>query len=164
MTCVITHSAVRADGMAGGLVSTPQTRCSLVIFGVAAEECWEPGRSRAYLCPCCHKPRHLGGDDPHYLADKVGNDLAVRVFLGELAGDAGYRIDWSAVPPAALAAACDTGDPEPLSALLETAVALVEPTAASGAGGKRREVHTLAGTLGEVADQLRPADDPHPPS
>ena len=95
---------------------------------------------------------------------KVGNDLAVRVFLGELAGYAGYCIDWPAVPPAALAAACDTGDPEPLSALLETAVALVEPTAASGAGGKRREVHTLAGTLREVADQLRPADDPHPPS
>jgi len=95
---------------------------------------------------------------------KVGNDLAVRVFLGELAGDAGYRIDWPAVPPAALAAACDTGDPEPLSALLETAVALVEPTAASDAGGKRREVHTLAGTLREVADQLRPAGDPSLPS
>jgi hypothetical protein len=33
---------------------------------------------------------------------KTGNDDAIRVFLGLLADDAGYRIDWPAVPPAAL--------------------------------------------------------------
>src|SRR5664280_1757571 len=42
---------------------------------------------------------------------QTGNDEAIRVFLGLLADDAGYRIDWAAVPPAALTAACDTGTP-----------------------------------------------------
>jgi len=42
-----------------------------------------------------------------------GNAEAIRVFLGLLAEDAGYRIDWAAVPPAALTAAADTGDPDP---------------------------------------------------
>ena len=45
---------------------------------------------------------------------QAGNDEAIRVFLGRLADDAGYRIDWPAVPPAALTAAADTGDPDPL--------------------------------------------------
>ena len=53
---------------------------------------------------------------------QVGNDEAIRVFLSELADDAGYRIDWPAVPPAALTAAGDTGDPDPLRAVLQGAV------------------------------------------
>ena len=53
---------------------------------------------------------------------QAGNDEAIRVFLGELAADAGYRIDWPAVPPAALTAAAGTGDPDPLRAVLQGAV------------------------------------------
>ena len=85
------------------------------------------------------------------------------MFLGELADDAGYRIDWPAIPPAALTAAGDTGDPDPLRAVLQGAVHHIDPTAQTGAGRKRREVHTLADTLREVADQLRPPTDPAPP-
>src|SRR5664279_2330960 len=65
---------------------------------------------------------------------------AIRVFLGLLADDAGYRIDWAAVPPAALTAACDTGDPDPLRAVLQVAVDHIDPTR-TGGGRKRREVH-----------------------
>jgi cell filamentation protein len=50
---------------------------------------------------------------------QAGNDEAIQVFLSELAADAGYRIDWPAVPPAAVTAACDTGDPDPLRVVLE---------------------------------------------
>ena len=31
---------------------------------------------------------------------QAGNDEAIQVFLGLLAADAGYRIDWADVPPA----------------------------------------------------------------
>ena len=93
---------------------------------------------------------------------QVGNDEAIRVFLSELADDAGYRIDWPAVPRAALTAAGDTGDPDPLRAVLQGVVQHTDPTG-SGAGRKRREVHALADTLREVADQLRPPTDPAPP-
>ena len=92
---------------------------------------------------------------------QVGNDEAIQVFLSELADDAGYRIDWPAVPPAALTAAGDTGDPDPLRAVLQGAVQHTDPTGSS-AGRKRREVHALADTLREVADQLRPPTDPAP--
>jgi len=91
-----------------------------------------------------------------------GNAEAIRVFLGLLAEDAGYRIDWAAVPPAALTAAADTGDPDPLRVVLQGAVHHID-TAGKGAGRKRREVHALADTLREVADQLRPPTDPTPP-
>ena len=84
------------------------------------------------------------------------------MFLSELADDAGYRIDWPAVPPAALTAAGDTGDPDPLRAVLQGAVQHTDPTG-KGAGRKRRQVHALADTLREVADQLRPPTDPAPP-
>ena len=93
---------------------------------------------------------------------QLGNDEAIRVFLSELADDAGYRIDWPAVPPAVLTAAADTGDPDPLRAVLQGAVQHTDPTG-SGAGPKRRQVHALADTLREVADQLRPPTDPTPP-
>ena len=93
---------------------------------------------------------------------QAGNDEAIRVFLSELADDAGYRIDWPAVPPSALTAAGDTGDPDPLRAVLQGAVQHTDPTGSS-AGRKRREVHALADTLREVADQLRPPTDPAPP-
>ena len=36
---------------------------------------------------------------------QMGNDEAIRVFLSELADDAGYRIDWPAVSPSALTTA-----------------------------------------------------------
>ena len=94
---------------------------------------------------------------------QAGNDEAVRVFLDLLADDAGYRIDWAAVPPAALTAACDTGDPDPLRVILQGAVHHIDTTTETGAGRKRREVHALADTLREVADQLRPPTDPAPP-
>ena len=94
---------------------------------------------------------------------QLGNDEAIRVFLSELADDAGYRIDWAAVPPAALTAAGDTGDPDPLRAVLQGAVQHTDPATGKGAGRKRREVHALADTLREVADQLRPPTDPAPP-
>src|SRR5664279_3615326 len=84
---------------------------------------------------------------------QTGNAEAIRVFLSELADDAGYRIDWPAVPPAALTAAADTGDPDPLRVVLQGAVHHIDPTE-TGAGRKRREVHALADTLREVADQL----------
>jgi cell filamentation protein len=71
---------------------------------------------------------------------QTGNDEAIRVFLGLLADDAGYRIDWPAVPPAALTAACDTGDPDPLRVVLQGAVHHIDPTG-RGAGRRRREVH-----------------------
>ena len=93
---------------------------------------------------------------------QAGNDEAIRVFLGLLAADAGYRIDWAAVPRAALTAACDTGDPDPLRVVVEGAVDHIDATG-KGAGRKRREVHALADTLREVADQLRPPNDPAPP-
>ncbi len=93
---------------------------------------------------------------------QAGNDEAIRVFLGELADDAGYRIDWPAVPPAALTAACDTGDPDPLRVIPQGAVHHIDPTG-KGARRKRREIHALADTLREVADQRRPATDPAPP-
>jgi fido (protein-threonine AMPylation protein) len=93
---------------------------------------------------------------------QTGNDEAIRVFLGLLADDAGYRIDWPAVPPAALTAACDTGDPDPLRAVLQGAVQHIDPTG-TGGGRKRHEVHALADTLREVADQLRPPTDPAAP-
>ena len=44
----------------------------------------------------------------------------------------------------------------------EGAVHHTDPTG-TGAGRKRREVHALADTLREVADQLRPPTDPAPP-
>ena len=94
---------------------------------------------------------------------QMGNDEAIRVFLSELADDAGYRIDWPAVPPAALTAAGATGDPDPLRAVLQGAVQHTDPSTGTGAGRKRREVHALADTLREVADQLRPPTDPAPP-
>ena len=94
---------------------------------------------------------------------QMGNDEAIRVFLSELADDAGYRIDWPAVPPAALTAAAATGDPDPLRAVLQGAVQHTDPATGKGAGRKRREVHALADTLREVADQLRPPTDPAPP-
>ena len=94
---------------------------------------------------------------------QVGNDEAIQVFLSELADDAGYRIDWPAVPPAALTAAGDTGDPDPLRAVLQGAVQHTGSATGTGAGRKRREVHALADTLREVADQLRPPTDPAPP-
>jgi fido (protein-threonine AMPylation protein) len=59
---------------------------------------------------------------------QAGNDEAITVFLGELADDAGYRSDWAAVPPAALTAAGDTGDPDPLHAVLQDAVHHIDPT------------------------------------
>ena len=59
-------------------------------------------------------------------------------------------------------AAGDTGDPDPLRAVLQRAVQHTDPTG-KGAGRKRREVHALADTLREVADQLRPPTDPAPP-
>ena len=90
----------------------------------------------------------------------AGNDEAIQVFLGLLADDAGYRIDWPAVPPAALTAAGDTGDPDPLRAVRQDAVHHTDSTTGKGAGRKRREVHALADTLREVADQLRPPTDP----
>jgi len=93
---------------------------------------------------------------------QTGNEEAIQVFLSELADDAGYRIDWPAVPPAALTAACDTGDPDPLRAVLQGAVQHTDPATGKGAGRKRREVHALADTLREVADQLRPPTDPAP--
>jgi fido (protein-threonine AMPylation protein) len=90
----------------------------------------------------------------------AGNDETIRVFLGLLAGDAGYRIDWAAVPPAALTAATGTGNPDPLRVILQGAVHPIDPT---GTGGrKRREVHALADTLRQVADRLRPPTDPAP--
>jgi len=91
-----------------------------------------------------------------------GNAEAIRVFLGLLAEDAGYRIDWAAVPAAALTAAADTGDPDPLRVVLQGAVHHIDPTE-TGAGRKRREVHALADTLREVADQLRPPHGPAAP-
>src|SRR5664279_1862180 len=91
---------------------------------------------------------------------QAGNDDAIRVFLGLLADDAGYHIDWPAIPPAALTAACDTGDPDPLRVILQGAVHHTDTTTETGAGRKRREVHALADTLREVADQLRPPTDP----
>ena len=93
---------------------------------------------------------------------QAGNDVAIRVFLGLLAEDAGYRIDWAAVPPATLTAAADTGDPDPLRVVLQGAVHHIDPTE-TGAGRKRSEVHALADTLREVADQLRPPHGPAPP-
>ena len=93
---------------------------------------------------------------------QVGNDEAIRVFLSELADDAGYRIDWPAVPPSALSTAGATGDSDPLRVILQGAVQLIDPTG-KGAGPKRREVHALADTLREVADQLRPPHGPGPP-
>ena len=84
------------------------------------------------------------------------------MFLDLLAVDASYRIDWAAVPPAALTAACDTGDPDPLRVILQGAVHHIDTTG-TGAGRKRREVHALADTLREVADQIRPPTDPAPP-
>ena len=93
---------------------------------------------------------------------QTGNAEAIRVFLSELADDAGYRIDWPAIPPSALTAAGATGDPDPLRALLRRVVQHTDTTG-SGAGRKRREVHALADTLREVADQLRPPTDPAPP-
>ena len=89
------------------------------------------------------------------------SDEALQVVLGLLADDAGYRIDWHAIPPSALTAAADTGDPDPLRAVLQGAVQHTDPTGSS-AGRKRREVHALADTLREVADQLRPPTDPGP--
>ena len=94
---------------------------------------------------------------------QVGNDEAIQVFLSELADDAGYRIDWHAIPPAALTAAGDTGNPDPLRAVLQGVVQHTDPTTGKGAGPKRRQVHALADTLREVADQLRPPTDPAPP-
>ena len=94
---------------------------------------------------------------------QVGNDEAIQVFLSELADDAGYRIDWPAIPPSALTAAGATGDPDPLRAVLQDAVQHTDPSTGTGAGRKRREVHALADTLREVADQLRPPTDPAPP-
>jgi cell filamentation protein len=94
---------------------------------------------------------------------QAGNDEAIRVFLGLLADDAGYRIDWAAVPPAVVTAACDTGDPDPLRVILQGAVHHIDTTGRKGGGRKRREVHALADTLREVADQLRPPTDPAPP-
>ena len=86
------------------------------------------------------------------------------MFLGLLAADADYRIDWAAVlRPAALTAAAGTGDPDPLRVILQGAVHHIDPTTETGAGRKRREVHALADTLREVADQLRPPTDPAPP-
>ena len=92
---------------------------------------------------------------------RAGNDEAIRVFLGLLADDAGYRIDWPAVPAAALTAAADTGDPDPLRVILQDAVHHTDTTG-TGGGRKRREVHALADTLREVADHLRPPTDPAP--
>ena len=94
---------------------------------------------------------------------QAGNDEAIRVFLSELADDAGYRIDWPAVPPAALTAACDTGDPDPLRVVLQGVVEHTDPITGTGAGRKRREVHALADALREVADQLRPPHGPAAP-
>src|SRR5664280_1512069 len=65
---------------------------------------------------------------------QLGNDEASRVFLSELADDAGYRVDWPAVPPSALTAACDTGDPDPLRAVLQGAVQHTGSTTGKGAG------------------------------
>lgn len=93
---------------------------------------------------------------------QAGNDDTIRVFLGLLADDAGYRIDWPTVPAAALTAAADTGNPDPLRVILHGAVHHIDPTTGTGAGRKRREVHTLADTLREVADQLRPPTDHAP--
>jgi len=51
-----------------------------------------------------------------------------------------------------LTAACDTGDPDPLRAILQGAVHRIDPTIGTGVGRKRREVHAPADTLrGEVA-------------
>jgi len=91
---------------------------------------------------------------------QTGNDEAIPVFLGLLADDAGYRIDWPAVPPAVLTAAAGTG---PLRVVLQGAVHHIDTTNGTGAGRKRREVHALADTLREGADQLRPPHDPDPP-
>ena len=85
------------------------------------------------------------------------------MFLSELADDAGYRIDWPAIPPSALTAPGDTGDPDPLRVILQGAVQDTDPSTGTGAGRKRRGVHALADTLREVADQLRPPTDPGPP-
>ena len=93
---------------------------------------------------------------------QTGNDEAIQVFLGLLADDAGYRIDWPAVPPAALTAAAGTGDPDPLRVILQGAVHHIDTTTETGAGRKRREVHALADTLRAVANQLRPPTDPAP--
>ena len=69
-----------------------------------------------------------------------GNDEAIRVFLGLLAEDAGYRIDWAAVPPAALTAACDTGDPDPLRVVLQGAVHHIDPIGRAPAGNAARSM------------------------
>ena len=50
-----------------------------------------------------------------------------------------------------------------MRAVLQGAVHHTDPTTGTGAGRKRREVHALADTLREVADQLRPPTDPAPP-
>jgi len=94
---------------------------------------------------------------------QAGNDEAIQVFLSELADDAGYRIDWPAVPPSAVIAAADTEDPNPLRAVLQRAVQHTDTSTGRGTGRKRHEVHALADTLREVADQLRPPTDPVPP-
>jgi cell filamentation protein len=94
---------------------------------------------------------------------QAGNDEAIRVFLGLLAVDAGYRIDWAAVPAAAVTAAAGTGDPDPLRVVLQGAVHHIDTTGRTGGDRKRREVHALVDTLREVADQLRPPHGPAPP-
>jgi hypothetical protein len=53
----------------------------------------------------------------------------------------------------------DTGDPDPPC---RAPCNHIDPTG-MGAGRKRREVHALADTLREVADQLRPPHGPAPP-
>ena len=83
------------------------------------------------------------------------------MFLGELADDAGYRIDWPAIPGAALTPPPTPGTPTPLRVVLQGAVHHID-TAGKGAGRKRREVHALVDTLREVADRLRPNDPAAP--
>ena len=77
-------------------------------------------------CPSCR---------PTPGSSSTCNDEAIRVFLSELADDAGYRIDWPAVPPAALTAAGATGDHDPLRAVLEGAVQHTDPTGGAARAG-----------------------------
>ncbi|HEY5150887.1 MAG TPA: hypothetical protein VIJ23_13925 [Mycobacterium sp.] len=89
---------------------------------------------------------------------QAGNDATIRMFLGLLADDAGYRIDWAAVPPAALTGACDSGDPDPLRVILQGAVHHIDTTG-SGAGRKRREIHAWP-----TRSARSPTSSGHPPT